>query len=82
MDLRWLALKPVVLAIRHPSCRLAGGLLGLGLSAFAWPHFPDGMSRAPFASMFSLGAATAMAWAGSLIDAYVHGRRRKRRYPR
>ena len=44
MDLRWLDLKPVVLAIRHPSCRLAGGLLGLGLSAVAWPNFPNGIS--------------------------------------
>jgi hypothetical protein len=82
MDLRWLDLKPVALAIRRPSCRLALGLLGLGLSAFAWPYFPPGVSSVPFASMFSLGAATALAWIGTLIDARVRAPRQRRRYPR
>jgi hypothetical protein len=43
------------------------------------------VSRIPFASMCSLGAATALAWLGSPIDARVRARRQRRqhrRYPR
>jgi hypothetical protein len=65
-------------AIGRPSCRLALGFLGLGLSAFAWPHFPANDSRVAFASVFSLGTATTGAWLGSLVDAMTRRRRRIR----
>ena len=82
MDLGWLKLEPVAAAIRRPSCRLAFGLLGLGLSSFAWPYFPASDTRVAFASVFSLGVAACAAWIGARVDATTRPRRRRVRYPR
>lgn len=81
MDVRWLKTKAVWSALRRPSCRSALGLLALGLSAFAWPHFPEIAGRVGFASMFSLGVATAGAWLGRLIDRSARPRAPSSRLP-
>jgi len=80
MHVRWLDLDAVRAAIKRPSCRGAFGLLGFGLSAFAWSYFPTTDARVVFASMFSLGIAVTCAWIGARVDAAE--RRRSRRRPR
>lgn len=82
MDVRWLDLKLVAGALKRPTCRFGFGVLALGLSAFAWPFFPDIAARSAFASMFSLGVAVAGAWVGARIDRRTRPRRRNARYPR
>lgn len=74
-----LDLDAVKKGIKRPSCRNALGLLGVGLSVFAWPYFPDVDARIAFASTFSLGAGGACAWLGGRIDAAVRQRNRARR---
>jgi hypothetical protein len=79
MDLRWLDLEALITALTRPSFCLGFGLVGLGLSAFAWPYFPYGHERVAFCSMFSLGITVICACVGKHVDTRAPRRRRRLR---
>jgi len=63
----------VLQALRRPTCRSGFGLIGGGLSGFAWPHFPQFQGSTLFAVMFSYGIIRVAAVLGSRADLRRNG---------
>lgn len=58
----------VLKALRRPTCRSGFGLIGGGLTGFAWPYFPQFQGSTLFAVMFTYGIIRVAALLGSRVD--------------
>jgi hypothetical protein len=58
----------VLKALRRPTCRSGFGLIGGGLTGFAWPYFPQFQGSTLFAVMFTYGIIRVAALLGSRFD--------------
>jgi hypothetical protein len=63
----------VLKALRRPTCRSGFGLIGGGLTGFAWPYFPQFQGSMLFAVMFTYGIIRVAALVGSRVDSRRDG---------
>jgi len=55
-------------ALKRPTCRIGFGLIGGGLSGFAWPYFPQFQGSTLFTVMLTYGIIYVAAFLGSRVD--------------